>query len=230
MADIQYLNDLEDVQVPTPADNDVLYWDAAASLWKCKAIALGGGIVERVVRFSSDDCGVRFEDSTWNIYLTYDGVVAGFWHSGSRGYGNGMRFLNIYIPKGATITHAYLKLTCRNTDNATEVKSRIRGERNANPPTFSTIANYNARTRTDALIDWDNIPTWTLGTEYTSPDVATIIKEIIDLDAWASGHPLVLFWDDHDLRTPATDGKVRRARSNDHALPVSPILYIEWTA
>ncbi|GAI46982.1 unnamed protein product, partial [marine sediment metagenome] len=30
------LNDLLDVEVPSPADGDVLYWDAAAARWKSK--------------------------------------------------------------------------------------------------------------------------------------------------------------------------------------------------
>jgi len=36
------LNNLGDVNVPSPSDNDVLYWDNAASQWKCKAPVAGG--------------------------------------------------------------------------------------------------------------------------------------------------------------------------------------------
>jgi hypothetical protein len=32
-----HLDDIGDVNVPTPSDDDVLYWDNAASQWKCKA-------------------------------------------------------------------------------------------------------------------------------------------------------------------------------------------------
>ena len=34
---VDKLNDIGDVNVPAPADNDVLYWDAAASKWQSKA-------------------------------------------------------------------------------------------------------------------------------------------------------------------------------------------------
>lgn len=33
---IQYLDDLLDVEVPSPADGDVLYWNEAAAQWKGK--------------------------------------------------------------------------------------------------------------------------------------------------------------------------------------------------
>lgn len=32
------LDNLDDVNVPAPADNDLLYWDDATSLWKCRAL------------------------------------------------------------------------------------------------------------------------------------------------------------------------------------------------
>lgn len=229
MADDTYLNDIEDVEVPAPEDGDVLYWDEATSLWKCKAPAVGGATMERVVRYSTDDALVWWNGSIWTINLTHNGCLAGYWNSAEQGYGAGMRFVNIYIPENAIITHAYLKLTARSTDTSTEVKTRIRGEKNAAPLTFSNIADYNARTRTNTVIDWDDIPSWTLGELYQSPDIKAIIQEIIDLEDWAFAHSIVIFWDDHDLRTPAIDYKLRRARSFNHVDPVPVMLYIEWT-
>lgn len=36
-AAIDHLNDIDDVQVPSPSDQDLLYYDNATGLWKCKA-------------------------------------------------------------------------------------------------------------------------------------------------------------------------------------------------
>lgn len=230
MADIQNLNDLLDVEVPSPEDGDVLYWDATASLWKCKAVPVGGGTVERVVRSSTDDAYAYWNASAWVFSLDNERWHVGYWNVNQLKVGGAGRFLDIYIPKDATIIHAYLKPTARSSDTATEIKTRIHGEKNANPITFSNIANYQARTLTDAVIDWDDIASWTLGELYQSPDIKTIIQEIVNLDAWASGNPLVIFWDDHDDRTAHIDSKERRARSWDHANHTPPMLYIEWTA
>ncbi|GAI04529.1 unnamed protein product, partial [marine sediment metagenome] len=162
--------------------------------------------------------------------LTNDYWTCGYWLANNERKGGGGRFRLIHIPPGATITHAYLKLTARSTDNLPNVNTRLRGELNINPTTFGAIADYLARERTAAVVDWDDIPPWTLGTQYQSPDIKTIIQEIVNLDGWASGNPLVIFWDDHDDRSAHTSYTVRRARSWNHTLKTPPILYIEWTA
>ena len=229
MPETKYLDDLLDVEVPAPSDGQVLYWDAPTALWKAKTILVAAAIIERVVRYSTDDAWAYYTGADWVINLTYALGIAGYYGATYQGSGMGMRFVNIYLPPTAIITHAYLKLTCGTAGDKIEVKTRIRGEKNVDPLTFSTIDDYNARTRTTATIDWDNIPTWQLGELYQSPDIKDVIKEIITLPDWASGNPLVIFWDDHDFRTPPVAGKDRRARSQNHATPVPPILYIEYT-
>ena len=230
MAVVQYLNDLLDVSVPDPVDGDILYWDAAAGLWKAKQPPVGGGTVERLVRVSADDIGVRWYDPNWTFDLTWDSLTVGYWSATNFKRGGGNRFLNIYIPKDATIIHAYFKPTARDSSNIANVNTRLHGEKNAAPATFSNYADYDARTRTDAVIDWDNIAAWTAGILYQSPDIKSIIEEIVALDGWASGNPIVIFWDDHDDRSAHVNDTIRRARTWDHASRTPPMLYIEWVA
>jgi len=171
MAEIQYLNDLLEVSVPAPADGDVLYWDAAAGLWKSKQPPVGGGTVERCVRASSDNCDVRWNGGAWVLSLGMEYWTCGYWLANNERKGGGGKFLNIYVPPGARISHAYLKLIARDTDALANVNTRLHGEQNINPATFTNIADYLARTRTDAVLDWDNIPPWIIGTLYQSPDI-----------------------------------------------------------
>lgn len=49
------LNNLGDVNVPSPADDDVLYWDAAASQWKCKQPS-GGSVDKRFYALATVTC------------------------------------------------------------------------------------------------------------------------------------------------------------------------------
>lgn len=230
MAEIKYLDDLLDVKVPTPADNDVLYWDAATSLWKCKQPPTLEAIVERLARVSADDIEVHWNGAAWVASIITDAWWVGYFDGSYQKMGGAGRFLNIYIPSGVTILEAYLKPTCRTSDASTGVKSRLRGEKDINPATFSTYANYDARTRTTAQIDWDDIPSWTLGTQYQSPDIKTIIQEIINLVGWTSGNPIVIFWDDHEARTATDIARLRRARSWDHASRTPPMLYVKYEA
>lgn len=51
------MNNLGDVNVPSPSDDDALYWDNAASKWKAKAASGGGSSViwkDASVRVMSD--------------------------------------------------------------------------------------------------------------------------------------------------------------------------------
>lgn len=50
------LNNLGDVDVPSPSDDDVIYWDNAASKWKCKQPSGGGG-------------GTKIQDADSDTYL-----------------------------------------------------------------------------------------------------------------------------------------------------------------
>jgi len=189
-----------------------------------------GGTVERLVRASVDDISVHWSGAAWVANYTVDYWIVGYFSATYQKMGGAGRFLNIYVPKDASITHAYLKLLCRTNDNAVEVKTRLYGEKTASPAVFSDYANYAARTRTDAVVDFDDIETWVVGTLYSSPDIKSIIEEIVALPDWASGNSLVIFWDDHDDRTAHIDDKVRRGRSWDNVARNPPMLYIEWVA
>lgn len=188
--------------------------------------------LERQISQSTDDIYVNWNTviGNWQVNLSSDRWHVGWWATTDMKCGAGGKFLDITIPPGSTILHAYLKLRARSSDSSTGVKSRLHGEKNINPATFSNYANYSARIRTGAAIDWDNIPTWTSGSLYQSPDIKDIIQEIVNLAGWTSGNPIVIFWDDHEGRTATGTARLRRGRSFDHAIKTPPILYAQYEA
>lgn len=103
----------------------------------------------------------------------------------------GMRFSNLVIDKGATITSASIQFTSKgNYDGAVNLK--IEGEKNAESVAFDTAAfDISQRTRTIANVSWSP-PDWTpdAGDAQKTPDLSTIVQEIIDLEGWASGNPI----------------------------------------
>ncbi len=228
MAEIENLDDLLDVDVPSPVDGDVVYWDGAAAKWKCRQPSIAEGILEMPIVEPADDIDVYWNGSYYRSYLTNLWWIGGYNGPTDLKNGGGGRFKLIHVPPGATILHAYLKLTARNSDNLPNVNTRLRGELNINPATFGTLSDYLARKKTTAVIDWDNIPPWVQGTQYQSPDIKSVIQEIIDLDGWVSGNPVIIFWDDHDDRSAHISYTIRRARSYDHPNRTPPILYIEY--
>jgi hypothetical protein len=192
--------------------------------------------VDIPISASADDIHVYSVDSNGSVWVadstftqTGAGDLSGFglWRNGS-----GMRFPNVTIPYNATITKAYLTFTSSADTVMAEVKSRIIGEKALNAATFSNVANYRGRQRTGAQVTWDIQQDWTAETAYTTPDIKSIIKEIISQPGWSSGNAVVLFWDDHDGRSAENKSKIvwscDGVCSSDETKYKTPKLHIEY--
>jgi hypothetical protein len=181
------------------------------------------------VASSVDDCFVYWNGSSWALITNNAYQDAGYAYSSTHKMGGGMRFQNVTIPGGATITAAYLTLRAAGNRANTAVNSRIKGEDVDDAAAFSNYSDYSGRARTAASMDWDNIPAWTAETEYNSPDIKTIIQAIINRPGWASGNDLVIFWDDHDDRSTHANQTERYAYSYDGSATKAPKLAITYT-
>ncbi|MBA7637424.1 hypothetical protein ES703_45068 [subsurface metagenome] len=160
----------------------------------------------------------------WQLNNTY--VGAGRWGTDYEKLGCGMRFGNVLIPPGSTILKACLRFRAMSSQGEQYIKTWLRGQKSANPGAFTTEANYYGRPRTTGQIDWSPIETWLLPNFYFSPDIATLIQEIIDLPAWAEGNTLVIFWDDHDDRTTVGGSNSRLAYSLAGLAGSGPVLSV----
>lgn len=109
---------------------------------------------------------------------------------------SGIRFQNVLLPAGATITKAEVRLRAVGALTGAGCALRIYGELNATPATFSTYANFAARTLTTNYTNW-NPPAQSDGELITTPDLAPTVQEIVDLGGWASGGDIVLFLRDN---------------------------------
>lgn len=186
-----------------------------------------------------DDCKVKWDDTGfWVIEQESIYQEVGRGSLAALKLGGGMRFTGVTIPQGATISAAYLTFRCNNAYSSTTVNSKIIGEGVDNAATWSTLDDYKARrgspvgtgdgNKTTAQVAWDNIPAWTLGTSYNSPEIKTIIQEIISRPGWASGHALALWWDDHDYRSTHVTNVRRSGASWDDTTYAPPALYVAY--
>jgi len=107
-------------------------------------------------------------------------------------YSSGALFRGINIPKNALIESAILRGMANSTLGGNICNARIYGEDNSSPATYSNQSNYLARTKTTAYTDWDDIPDWTSGTWYDSPNIKAPIQEIIDREDWVKGNNLAI--------------------------------------
>lgn len=178
------------------------------------------------VTLSTDDCQ-RIPTTTnyWSILFTNFQVA--YQEADYADAGAAARFLNITIPAGSNIVQADLVLTCSGATAGGVVNTRLRAQKHITPLTFSTAADFDARTWTTAKANWDAISAWTGDIAYTSPDIKACIQEVIDLPGWAEG-PIVILLDDFEKRSTQADGAYRVAYSWDGSAAKAPKLHIEY--
>ena len=100
------------------------------------------------------------------------------------------RFQNVVVPQGATIDSAYIKLNWEGGEEVDFLIAAVDVD-DFDVPTDNTYAAHD--TETTATISW-NITlegSQDSGKYYkTSPDIKTIIQEIVDRTGWSSGNAI----------------------------------------
>jgi len=151
--------------------------------------------------------------------------VVAFGKSSGSVVSNYLLFLNATIPVGATITAAKLQYLAKTNQTGTTVYSRIYGN-NVDDATAPTSAGtYAAKALTTAYVDWDSVGSWTAGTWYDSPDITTVIQEIVDRVGWASGNDILILHKDDG----SSDNAVRVARPYEDGSSYPAKLVITYT-
>jgi hypothetical protein len=107
----------------------------------------------------------------------------------------GLRFTGVTIPQGATIANAWVQFKVDET-GSTATSVNVQGQADDNPLTFTTAANnVGSRPRTAATVNWVP-PAWTVvgqaGPGQQTPNLASVIQEIVSRPGWVSGNALAL--------------------------------------
>jgi PKD repeat protein len=139
------------------------------------------------------------------------------WHGGEQEIG--IRFQNVNIPQGASITSAWLEFA---TDEAGSDPTTvyIRAQNSDNAATFST-ANYNISSRptTLASVPW-SIGGWsTIGKLRTTPDLANVVQEVVDRASWQENNSMVFL---------ITGSGTRTVEAYDGSTAQAPLLHVEY--
>ncbi len=139
----------------------------------------------------------------------------------------GLRFVGIPLDKGALITGAYVEVEVDKVDkqgSEAPVNLIIEGELVPNAAAFEDVANnITDRAVTTAQVKW-SIPAWTeTSAKFQTPDISSILQELIGQEDWAPGNAIVLILRD-DKDDPSTG--VREAESYDGEADAAPLLHI----
>jgi len=116
-----------------------------------------------------------------------DGVYCG--HTGSSTLNCGLRWLNVTVPAGATVTSATITMHARSVSGTvTNVHGTFYGDDVDDAAAWSSTSRPSQVTQTSASQDFDP-SAWVSYTDY-SYDVAAIIAEIIARAGWESGQDI----------------------------------------
>ena len=102
------------------------------------------------------------------------------------------RFTGVSIAQAATINSATLSVRAKeNQSGATcNLKVFCDDSDNATAPTNATT--FNGKTLTTGT-SWSSVPSFTLDTWYSAPDIATEVQAVINRSGWVSGNALQTF-------------------------------------
>jgi len=143
-----------------------------------------------IVSISTDDAEQENDEMDT---LIDDDIDAGW--EGADGDANiltaGLRFQSVTIPKGAIIETAYIEVTSHEPKTVEDVaKLTISAEATDNAATFTMENLITARTKTTASVKWDVAETWGLWTTQNSPELKSIVQEIVSRSGWVSGNAI----------------------------------------
>ena len=108
----------------------------------------------------------------------------------------GLRFADLAIPKGATITDAYIQFSVDEPAKSFDpFKVNIYAEDVPNSAAFEKVAyTVSSRVKTTDSIEWKDAPLWTTeheaGSAEQTANLASLVQKIVDKDGWNEGNAL----------------------------------------
>jgi len=125
----------------------------------------------------------------------------------------GLRFENVPLEPSSKVVEAYLELTAADNDTGS-IRVTIAGEDDANAKAFpQSKKNLSRRATTTNTTAWD-LNNWNSDQTYRSPDISSVINEIVAKSGWQSGNALALILQansDNDRDFWAYDGSTGKA-------------------
>jgi uncharacterized protein YjiK len=181
----------------------------------------GGQVLDRRVSANPDDAE---EVAGSGVVQRGDGDLDMMTDSGDTKLVVGTRFTGVAIPRGATITNAYLQFTADEVHSVT-TSLTIRGQAADNPTIFTTTAfDLSSRPTTAASASWSPgawLAVGDAGLAQRSSNLAAIIQELVNRAGWASGNSVVLL---------VTGSGRRVAVAHNQNPAAAALLHVEWTS
>ena len=137
----------------------------------------------------------------------------------------GIRFTNVQIPRNATILSATLTLYAAEAHGGAMTSTALALEQSDDPKAWvGTIGDFDQRPQT-ATIPWLNLPPWKIGDKIVTPDLASLLQAIVNRPGWATGHAVVVFWQNNGS---VGNDQQRVAHTFEGGAPTDPLLTVRF--
>ncbi len=213
-----------------PDFNFRLFWsddDEDADSWMKRIDSGGDDCEESIGPINNGRVGCSSSD----LELHAENIVESDWNDLV-----GMRWTNVQIPQGVTIINATIQFHVDEINPNVPITVRFKGHDIDNSPAFvsgNPTFDISSRTNTTAFVDWA-IPHWVSvsdeGPAQQTPNLASIVQEIIDRPGWSSGNALTIKttqWIDCD-KTSCTKNGQRHAEAYNGEASSAPQLEVFW--
>ncbi len=149
-------------------------------------VVFGESIITKTLAIQSQE-----SDGYCKLYNGAGNITSTYAYVGD-GYLVGWRFENVPIPPGAEVIEAVLEIFC-NTRNESPINVVYRGEASDNSKSFSTnLYDMVYRSKTVAEV-MENSSSWRRMGWNKTPDLATIVQEIVNRPGWLPRNALTIF-------------------------------------
>jgi type IV pilus assembly protein PilY1 len=171
-----------------------------------------------VARVNQDTDDAEQRNSNGNMTLT--GTLQ-LIKSGSQNQTVGIRFQNVTVPQGATITSANLEFEVDST-NSTSTSLTIKAQADDNPSTFTSANDdITSRPTTSASTSWPSVPNNAVNQKLVSPDLRTVVQEVVNRAGWSTGNAMAFI---------ITGSGTKNVESFDSEPGAAPILRITYSS
>ncbi len=210
-------------------NDDTTYNDAEDGNCNCEGTPcpdglpcdINGEIIE--IRISNGDDDVEENGRNGNMYLNSSDLELVYDRSYTGNQIIGLRFTNIFLPPGATITNAYVQFTTDEVRNLSGNKLIKAESTHDSAPYTNQKYNLSNRLTTHSLVAWTP-PSWDIvgesGPKQRTDNIAPLIQELVDRGDW-TGLGVAI--------TIVIEGGGRRVAKSYNGSPEdAPLLYIEY--
>lgn len=148
------------------------------------------GVISQAIEDPDDDVEERNSNGSMyfnssDLELCYDGYQ----------HRVGLRYNNIPVPQGATVTSSYIQFRADEVNNQNPLTLRFQCENVDNAAVYTaTNFNLSSRSFTPATVDWVNPLAWNTvneaGSAQQSPSLNAILQQVFNRPGWQPGNSL----------------------------------------